>query len=235
LLPVTIAGIFAHPDDEAFLAACIFYEAARRGCRTAGWFATAGDAGKTGFLGKMSREELAEIRKKELKAATDAIRLSDMRLLSYKDGCVNQTDPEELTQQVALFLNEQKADVVLTFSEDGGSGHPDHIAVHEATWKAVTGGRCPSVKKLYVAASDAMLEKGYSPSFSMSITEHWNVKKSALLLHESQILAVERVFGSLLTPDTVNPRMQRESFILAWDQGELFPKREESFLTDGLL
>jgi LmbE family N-acetylglucosaminyl deacetylase len=233
-MTITIAGIFAHPDDEAFLAAGILYEAALRGHRTAGWFATPGDAGKTGFFGSMPPEELASLRRKELAAATQEIRLSELRLLDYRDGEVNRVDPDELLGEIAHFLNELHADVVLTFSEDGGSGHPDHIAVHHATWKAVTEGSCPSVQKLYVSASRPMREKGHSPSYSLDIAAHWTVKKRALLLHESQILAVERVFGSLLRPDTVSPMMRREAFILAWERGKLYPAGEESFLTDGL-
>jgi N-acetylglucosamine malate deacetylase 2 len=233
-MTVTIAGIFAHPDDEAFLAAEILYEASLRGHRTAGWFATPGDAGKTGFLGSMTRAQLAELRRKELDAATKEIRLSEVRLLDYRDGGLNRVDPEELLGEVARFLNEVQADIVLTFSEDGGSGHPDHIAVHHAAWKAVTEGRCPSVQKLYVAASQTMREKGFRPSYSLDIAQHWTVKKRALLLHESQILAVERVFGSLLRPDTVSPMMREEAFILAWERGLPYPDREESFLTDGL-
>lgn len=229
---VKIAVISAHPDDEAFCAAVTLHDATLQGHEALCLVATNGDAGKTGRLGPMSPEQLGEVRKREMETAANIIGISVLDFLGYRDGKLDEVDHAELTEHVIEFVNKHQVQIVLTFPEDGMSGHRDHKAIHHAVQDAVASGRCSSVQKLYYFTSRPLLEAGHEPSVRISSEIHWDVKKRALLAHESQILSVEKVFGDLTDP--AQSRLPFESFVLAWERGAQFPNKKESFLTDGL-
>jgi LmbE family N-acetylglucosaminyl deacetylase len=231
----TIALVFAHPDDESFGSACTIYRAVQDGNKAVLLVATPGDAGKSGRLGPMTKEELAVKRKQELNAAADIIGLSVVKHLNYADGQLQKVGRSQLVEDVIAFLNEQKAQVVITFPEDGVSGHSDHTAIHHATRQAVDSGRCPLVQKLYYYPSTPLKDAGHSPTVKWDITSYWQIKAAALLSHESQILSIERVFGDLLGASYCIPDDRRyEAFVLAWERGNWWPAKQEIFITDGL-
>lgn len=226
-----IAWIIAHPDDESFSSACTIYEAAVRGHQVSCLLATWGDAGKTGYLGPMTKQELALQRRKEMQQAAGILKIRIIEGLGYPDGQVNALDRSVLVNDIVEFIQRHQIEIVVTFPSDGVSGHLDHIAVHHATNQAILSGRCPSVRKLYYFASTIMLEAGHKPSVHIDSTTHWDKKKAALLAHESQRLSVERVFGNLEAPPEF---FRMESFILAWEEGSIFPVKQEVFLTDSI-
>lgn len=230
--PLTIAIITAHPDDEAFCASVTLHEATLRGHEVLCLLATPGNAGKTGRLGPMAPEELAEVRKKEMAKAAEAIGISLVEHLDYSDGKLQEVSREQLVSDVANFLRKHQVNIVLTFPEDGLSGHLDHKAIHYAVRDAVLSQRCESVRKLYYFASRPQAEAGHGPSIRIDSSLHWEVKRKALLAHQSQILSIERVFGDLSGPSA--SRLPYESFVLVWENGQAYPKKKEAFLTDGL-
>lgn len=229
-----LAWVLAHPDDESFGSACAIKEAATRGNKTVLLVATDGEAGKTGYLGPMSKAELAAKRREELKEAGRILGLSAITTLGYPDGKLAEIPILELENQIVRFINAHSAQVVITFGEDGVSGHPDHIAIHQATTKAVTGGACPTVEKLYYYFNPFQSKPKHKPSVRIPVSTHWETKVKALLAHESQLKSIERVFGSLDSPNSFPLSLQEEAFVLAWQHGEYFPTREESFFTDHL-
>ncbi|ANE47498.1 hypothetical protein SY83_15775 [Paenibacillus swuensis] len=232
----TIAIVVAHPDDEAFTAAVALHEAVRRGHKAVAQYATYGEAGKTGRMGKMSRDQLIEQRKKELNQAADIIGIEEIQYLGYPDGKLDEVNREVLTQAVVDFLNTCKAEIVLTFPEDGLSGHRDHTAIHHAVNAAVEGGQCRYVQKLYYFGGPVLIGAGHIPSVVIDTKLHPEVKRKSLVAFESQVLSVERVFGDLRQPGAlVLPAMAYERFILKWKRGDLFPAIHESFLTDDLI
>lgn len=229
----TIAGILAHPDDESFMASVTCYNAVQQGARVVNLYATPGDAGKTGLLGEMTKEQLAKVRKVELKRACDILGISEIIHLDYPDGQLNTIPLDRLTEQVAQFINERGAQIVFTFPEDGISGHKDHTAIHLATKNAIRSGLCPTVQKLYYANSPVQQAEGLLPSFRVDTFEHWEVKRQALLAHESQWFAVQRVFGDVKDPAHRPANHQFESFVLAWERGVDYPKKQEAFMIGG--
>jgi LmbE family N-acetylglucosaminyl deacetylase len=54
----------------------------------------------------------------------------------YGDGKLQELDQGELIEPIVRLIREFKPDVVFTFDESGAYGHPDHIAVSNATTKA---------------------------------------------------------------------------------------------------
>jgi LmbE family N-acetylglucosaminyl deacetylase len=88
-----IACVFAHPDDETFCVGGTIAKYAAAGIRTDLFCATNGDAGKNSSVPVSSREELAEIRKEELRAATRILGIASIELPGYGDGTLHSSNP----------------------------------------------------------------------------------------------------------------------------------------------
>lgn len=229
----TVGFIYAHPDDETFLSACLIRQLADNGDKTVLLLATKGEAGKkNGTVSHLSSGELATVRVQEMKQAADIMGISITEFLDYPDGMLNTVDPIEFVNNVVSFINKHQPTVVFTFPEDGGNGHLDHMAISDITTQAVLSGRCPSVQKLYYAATAPLLEKGHLPAYSIDTENQWSMKDQALRAHDSQILAINRYFGDL----TVMPEERRyEAFVLGWERGVFWPKKQELTIMDGLI
>jgi LmbE family N-acetylglucosaminyl deacetylase len=228
----TVGFIFAHPDDETFLTACLIRQLADDGNKTVLLLATKGEAGKkNGIVSHLNSEELAAVRVQEMKQAAKIIGVSTTEFLDYPDGKLNIVDPIEFVDNVVLFINKHQPSVVFTFPEDGGNGHLDHMAISDITTKAVLSGRCPSVQKLYYVATAPLLSKGHVPAYSIDTESQWAMKAQALKAHESQILAINRYFGDL---SEIPESRKYEDFVLGWERGVFWPKRQEHSIMDGL-
>lgn len=212
----TVAFIYAHPDDETFGCSYLIRQIADEGGVPVLLTATRGDAGKTGRLGEMTREELAAKRDIELEHAGKILGIQVIEQLGMGDGKLKEVDPALLQDKIADFLMRHQAEMVVTFPEDGISGHADHIVIHHAVNQVLFDGRAPSVQKLYY---NRMGTHGAESSSLLVIEEagKWDVKRRALAAHESQILSIERVFGKL-GPE-VPPNHRLEAFELAWERG----------------
>lgn len=212
----TVAFIYAHPDDETFGCSYLIRQIADEGGVPVLLTATRGDAGKTGRLGEMTREELAAKRDIELEDAGKILGIQVIEQLGMGDGKLKEVDPALLQDKIADFLMRHQAEMVVTFPEDGISGHADHIVIHHAVNQVLFDGRAPSVQKLYY---NRMGTHGAESSSLLVIEEagKWDVKRRALAAHESQILSIERVFGKL-GPE-VPPNHRLEAFELAWERG----------------
>lgn len=224
-----VGFMYAHPDDESFLSACLIREIVDRGGKAVLLTATKGDAGKSGLLGPLSKEELAAHRVLELKTAGDILGIANIRQLGYPDGKLADYVESGLMENVIAYINEQKVQIVVTFAEDGGNRHPDHMAIHQATKAAIMSGRCPSVQKLYYHASPIL--QGYKPAYRIDTKEQWDVKAAALRAHISQSLVIANYFGDL----TQCPENRRyEQFVLAWERNIEWPSKTETFIFDDI-
>lgn len=135
--PSRAIGIFAHPDDEVFCAGGTFRQWSNEGTHVTIVSATRGEAGQIRDADVATRPTLGAVRERELRAACQALGVQDVRVLDHADGHVGEIDPVCLTQELVSIIIEDEADAVVTFGEDGAYGHPDHIAIGEATRRAV--------------------------------------------------------------------------------------------------
>jgi LmbE family N-acetylglucosaminyl deacetylase len=130
----TILSVWAHPDDETYLAAGVMASATDRGQRVVCVSATAGEHG-TGDPEAWPPSRLARVRRWEAAAAMAVLGVTEHHILGLPDGALAQHDEHGL-QAVAQLLDDIEPDTILTFGPDGMTYHPDHIAVHRWVTKA---------------------------------------------------------------------------------------------------
>ncbi|HJW60689.1 MAG TPA: PIG-L family deacetylase, partial [Actinomycetota bacterium] len=134
--PLTLAGVFAHPDDETWSLAGSFALLVPKGVRGVVWTATRGQAGEIAEGSGATRETLAEVREAEERAAMAVVGVERVAFGELSDGQVEAADRDALTADVHRFLEREQPDVVVTMEPGGVTAHPDHMAVSAAVQAA---------------------------------------------------------------------------------------------------
>jgi LmbE family N-acetylglucosaminyl deacetylase len=124
----TILSIWAHPDDETYLAGGLMAAAAQNGQRVVCVSATAGELG-TDDATRWPPERLGRLRRWECRAAMSVLGIDDHRWLDYPDGGLADIDPGEPVRRIQTIVADVRPDTILTFGPDGGTFHPDHQTV----------------------------------------------------------------------------------------------------------
>jgi LmbE family N-acetylglucosaminyl deacetylase len=160
--------------------------------------ATHGQAGRfrgepPGAPSHPGAEALAVIRERELRAAAEALGVSDLTLLGYADGRLDQVDPAEAVARIAFHLRRFRPQVVVTFGSDGAYGHPDHVAICQFTTAAVVAAADPharvdgegtpapaphAVSKLYWMAWPVPKMEAYEAAFKRMVSIVDGVERS---------------------------------------------------------
>lgn len=165
-----LLAIHAHPDDESSKGAATMARYADEGHQVRVLTCTGGERGdilnpKVGPISDMVRT-----RQEEMAAAAEILGV-EHRWLGYEDsglpegdptpplpeGCFALQDTEEITAAIVAQLREFRPHVIITYDENGGYPHPDHIKVHAVSLRA------------WDAAAD--------PEFHPELGEPWEVKK----------------------------------------------------------
>jgi LmbE family N-acetylglucosaminyl deacetylase len=154
-MPVrTLMAVHAHPDDEVISTGGVLARYAGEGVRTVVVTCTDGSQGFAhgnilpGEPGH-DRDEVAKIRKEELERSCAALGVGHLEMLGYRDsgmaGWDGNRDPDafcnvpvdEGAARVAALIEQYQPQVVLTYDDNGGYGHPDHIQAHRVAMAAV--------------------------------------------------------------------------------------------------
>ncbi|MDT4937122.1 MAG: mycothiol S-conjugate amidase [Pseudonocardiales bacterium] len=133
----TILSVWAHPDDESYCCAGLMATAVRAGHRVVCVTATRGELGSTDPERWPNGPELAEVRTKELAACLAEIGVTEHIWLDYPDGGCADVDSADAVARIKAIADDVRPDAVLTFGPDGGTYHPDHMAVSNWTTAAV--------------------------------------------------------------------------------------------------
>ena len=141
----TLLGVWAHPDDEAYLSAGLMAAFRRRGDRVAVVTATAGEHG-TDDPAAWPPARLGPRRIVELRNSLAVLDVDELYLLGYEDGDCSRHDG---AATVVRLLAAVEPDVIVTFGPDGLTGHPDHRAVSRWTTDAWAAAR-PAAELWYV-------------------------------------------------------------------------------------
>ena len=135
----TLAVVVAHPDDESYSTyGTVARYAADPRFRLVVLHATDGERGEIAPGVPATRAGLGAWRRQEAENAWRALgRVPDRHVwLGYPDGGLADVGVPALRDAVAVFLRDERPDVVATFGPDGVTGHPDHIAMCHATTEA---------------------------------------------------------------------------------------------------
>jgi mycothiol S-conjugate amidase len=144
----TLLVVYAHPDDESFGNAGTIAHYTAAGVAVHYACATRGECGTVEPSLLDGYEDTAALRTAELACAARTLNLAAVHFLGYRDsgmpGSPDNQHPASLVQapqervigQVVALIRALRPQVVLTFGPYGGYGHPDHIAIHQATLAA---------------------------------------------------------------------------------------------------
>ena len=92
-----------------------------------------------------ARDRLGDIRRAELECAVKTLGIDQVIWLGYRDsgmaGTPGNEDPRsfhradfaEATRRLVEVVRREKPQVIVTYNESGGYGHPDHIMAHRVT------------------------------------------------------------------------------------------------------
>ena len=153
----TVVFVHAHPDDEALLTSGTMAALAAQGHRVVLVVATDGAAGLADV--RAHNRDLAAVRHEELEASARALGVNEVHWLGYGDSGLNaevlpQPDApmplvyaprEEVVARLAAILRSEAAAIVVGYDQNGGYGHPDHMAVHEIVYEAAAAADVPRI------------------------------------------------------------------------------------------
>ena len=127
-LPRRLLGVWAHPDDEAYLSAGLMGRVVDAGGSVTVVTATRGELG-TADPALAGAAGFARTRQSELEASLGELGVTDVRFLGIPDGGCDQADEGAVITGLAETIGEVGPDAIVTFGPDGITGHPDHRAV----------------------------------------------------------------------------------------------------------
>lgn len=185
--PPRLLLVHAHPDDETLTTGGTIARYAARGVHVTLVTCTLGEEGEVipdslRGLASDQADQLGGYRVGELRSACTALRIADHRFLGGvgrwrdsgmiwqgpgKAGAVANAHPRafatgdhaEQADELETILREVKPQVVVTYADDGGYGHPDHIRAHEVTMDAAA--RVPEVARVFhTVPSRSAIESG---------------------------------------------------------------------------
>ncbi len=146
--PFTLLAVHAHPDDEVIGTGGILARYSAEGLRVALACATRGEVGEIvdpSIDEAEARPRLAQIREDELRCACNVLGVHDLFFLDYRDsgmmGTADNDNPEafwqsdldEATGRLVRVIRAIRPQVLVTYDEKGGYGHPDHMMAHRVT------------------------------------------------------------------------------------------------------
>lgn len=165
--------VHAHPDDESINNGATMAAYVARGAQVTLVTCTRGEEGEIlvpelSHLASDKEDGLGAHREIELAAAMNELGVSDFRFLGapvkkWRDSGMigtpqNQrpdvfwnSDLDEAARHLEKIILEIKPHVLITYDENGGYGHPDHIKAHQVAMRAAELARASGweIKKIY--------------------------------------------------------------------------------------
>ena len=147
----TLMTVHAHPDDETIGTGGTMAKAVAEGRRVVLVTCTRGEMGEI-VVPDMdtpdNHRRLGEIRAGELERAMGRLGVTEWENLGYHDSdmmgrvgnrdprCFWQADLDEAGRRLVWLMRRYQPDVVTTYNDFGGYGHPDHIRTHDVAVRA---------------------------------------------------------------------------------------------------
>jgi LmbE family N-acetylglucosaminyl deacetylase len=147
----TLMSVHAHPDDETVGMGGTLARYAEAGRRVVLVTGTRGELGEI-VVPDMdtpdNHRRLGEIRAGELERALAILGVTEWENLGYRDSGMMgtdgnrdprsfwQADLDEAARRLTWLVRRYQPDVMTTYNEFGGYGHPDHIRTHDVAIRA---------------------------------------------------------------------------------------------------
>ena len=143
--PRTLMTVHAHPDDETIGTGGVMARAVADGHRVVLVTCTRGEMGEIvvpDLDTPDNHRRLGEIRAGELEAAMAHLGVTEWDNLGYRDSDMMgrpgnldprtfwQADLDEAIGRLVWLVRRHRPDIMTTYNEFGGYGHPDHIRTH---------------------------------------------------------------------------------------------------------
>lgn len=165
--------VHAHPDDESINNGATMAAYVARGAQVTLVTCTRGEEGEIlvpelAHLASDKEDGLGAHREIELAAAMKELGVTDFRFLgspekSWRDSGMIGTpqnarpdvfwncDLDEAARELEKVIHEIKPHVLITYDENGGYGHPDHIKAHQVAMRAaeLAGENGWNIQKIY--------------------------------------------------------------------------------------
>ncbi|TDD65232.1 GlcNAc-PI de-N-acetylase [Actinomadura darangshiensis] len=246
---LTLMAVHAHPDDEVLGTGGLLARCAAEGVRTVLVTCTNGEQGddsggvKPGEPGH-DAEEVAQRRLAELRESAGLLDIGHLELLGYRDsgmdGWSTNDDPaafaniplEESAGRLGALMERYRPQVVVTYDENGGYGHPDHVRAHRIAMAATEKTGIPDklyytaiprsgIKQMFEAVREAGVEIDFDPPADfgtpdelitsvLDVSAHVEAKRKALQAHASQ---GENIFLLRMPEEMQQAAFSYESFI----------------------
>jgi LmbE family N-acetylglucosaminyl deacetylase len=226
----TILGIWAHPDDEAYLSAGLMARAVRNGSRVVCVTATRGEGGSMDEEA-WPPETMGDVRTEELERSLAILGVEDHVWLDLPDIDMETPLPEHGYERVVEIVRDVQPETVLTFGPDGMTTHEAHRSV--CRWATVANREAgkPGSRVLYAAVTRDWADEflpiwepfevfrpGAPEIFApadLVVDYHLppeinELKVRAILEHQSQVRAIFEAIGE----DVWWRQMSREMFRL---------------------
>jgi LmbE family N-acetylglucosaminyl deacetylase len=154
----TILGVWAHPDDEAYLSAGLMARAIRNGSRVVCMTATRGEGGSMDEE-RWPPEKMGEIRTAELERSLEILGVTEHRWLGLPDIDMQTGLPEEGYTAVRDLVADVRPDTILTFGPEGMTGHEAHKSVSRWATEALREEGKPGARVYYACVTDEWAEE----------------------------------------------------------------------------
>ena len=192
---MNLLAIFAHPDDESFGPAGTLARCAAENHQTGLITLTRGEAGSLGISKTYTPSELAQKRSEELRCAAEKLGISYLKIYDLPDKNLSNIPNEKGLSIVQKEIELFNPGVIITFHENGISGHPDHKKVTQWVLAAVDRMETPPVlfcfgilpeharmipdRKLFAMPESDVTHK-------IGVGEYFTQKKAAIACHLTQ-------------------------------------------------
>jgi LmbE family N-acetylglucosaminyl deacetylase len=155
-LPKRLLGVWAHPDDEAYLSAGLMARVVDAGGSVTVVTATKGEKG-TGDPRWYDTDAFGELRAGELATSLAELGVTDLRFLGLRDGECDIAKDEDAIDAITQVIEDVLPDTIVTFGPDGITNHPDHRAA--SAWATEAWRRAGHGELLYAAMTHDYVAK----------------------------------------------------------------------------
>ena len=195
----TILAIAAHNDDHIVGAGATLAKYAAEGKRIRTIICSFGEMSHP----YLRREVVIEKRVKESLKADKIIGGSGIAYLSIKEGHFDEDfKKRKIDEKIAWIIQKEKPSKIFTHSID--DFHPDHRAVYRLVMRLIDKGaiKCPVYS--FDVWSLVKIRHRNLPRIVVDVTNTFNTKIKAFLIHKSQTIAIWALLWKMILKDLIS-------------------------------